>query len=81
MQKCIASDKGKRHQQTEISELDIKKVRLENRKQMLLAQKERLLNEIEDRKERETADRKSEIEFLDYDGKNMDAILKNLDKS
>jgi hypothetical protein len=48
---------------------------------MLLQQKERLQNEIEERKEREAAERKSEIEFLDYQGKNMDAILKNHDKS
>jgi hypothetical protein len=64
-----------------MQKLEIQKTRLENKKQMLLARKERMMTEIEERKALEEVDRKSEIEFLDYQGKNMDAILKNIDKA
>jgi hypothetical protein len=46
-----------------------------------MARKEQLIAQNEERKASEHRDRKEEIEFLDFQGKNMDAILKSVDKS
>ena len=64
-----------------MEELETRKYRLENKKGELLLKKERLINEVEERKMKEEIERKAEVDFLDYQGKNMDTILKNLDKS
>lgn len=40
-----------------------------------------MLNGVEERKYKDELARKDEIEFLDFQGKNMDTILKNIDKS
>lgn len=81
MAKSLAADKGKQQEAEIVEELRDRKERLERRKQELLHKKELLINEIEERKIEEDIERKAEVEYLDYQGKNMDAILKNTDIS
>ena len=81
MQKSLEAERGRAAAEGAVEELAAKKERLEHKKGELLLKKERLMNAIEEQKYKDEIARKEEIEFLDYQGKNMDTILKNIDKS
>ena len=81
MQKSLEAEQGRSEAEAVVEELAARKERLEHKKGELLLKKERMLNAVEEQKYKDEMARKEEIEFLDYQGKNMDTILKNIDKS
>ena len=78
--KQLQAEEGKSEKQAEKEELDKQKIRLENKKAELLNKKEAIIKKYEEKKAADEAKRKSELDFLEYQGKHLENFLKTIDK-
>ncbi|CAG9321065.1 unnamed protein product [Blepharisma stoltei] len=78
--KQLQAEEGKSELQEKKDELEKQRIRLENKKSELLNKKDALLRKYEEKKAANEAKRKTELDFLEYQGKHLDTFLKNIDK-
>ena len=77
--KQLQAEEGKSEKQEAKDELEKQKVRLLNKKAELQNKKDALVKKYEEKRAADEAKRKTELEFLDYQGKHLDSFLKSLD--
>ena len=77
--KQLQAEEGKSEKQEAKDELEKQKVRLLNKKAELQNKKDALVKKFEEKQAADEAKRKTELEFLDYQGKHLDSFLKSLD--
>jgi len=79
--KQLQAEEGKSELQEKKDQLEVDKTRLENKKSELQNKRDALIKKYEEKKAADEAKRKAEVDFLEYQGKHLEAFLKNLDKS
>ena len=77
--KQLQAEEGKSEKQETKDELEKQKIRLLNKKAELQNKKDALVKKFEEKQAADEAKRKTELEFLDYQGKHLDSFLKSLD--